>query len=328
MQTIRSDNYITIQGWMVSELGLKNTELLVYAVIYGFSQDGHGCFRGTIGYLMEWTQASRQTVINALKALMQRRLIDRDEVPLLNGQRGFEYYAIMRKDGGSRKDQRGPESDRGIVENVDNSASNVENPLESAADGGIEIRGGVQKLYGGGTKIIRGVSKNYTGGVQKLDTDNKYNNYNYTIGDKNTLSAAADGESVSAEDENVLLGIDELQDEFEQTWKLYPRKEGKEQARRAYVHHRRSGVSLKTILAGIEKYIEQIDRDQIAMRFVIQGGKWFEFKRWEDKPPEPSGISAHRGGKPPRTMAYRQRHYTTDQLKEMGIDFGEDVYEQ
>lgn len=318
MQSIKSDNYINIQGWMVTDLALKNTELLIYAIIYGFSQDGNGRFRGTIGYLMEWTQASRQTVSSAIKSLMQRRLIDRDEVPLLNGQRGFEYYAILRKDGGSRKDQRDSEPDCGIVENVENSS-------ESAADGGTEIRGGCQNFRRGCQNFRRGVSKNLTGGVKILDTDNKDNNY--TQGDNNTLSAAADGESVSAEDENGLLGIDELQDEFEQTWKLYPRKEGKEQARRAYVLHRRSGVSLETILAGIEKYIEQIDRDQIAMRFVIQGGKWFEFKRWEDKPPEPSGISAHRG-KPPKALGYRQRHYTTEQLAALGVDFGEDVYEE
>ncbi len=36
---IKADNYIAIQGWMVTELGLKNTELIVYALIYGFSQD-------------------------------------------------------------------------------------------------------------------------------------------------------------------------------------------------------------------------------------------------------------------------------------------------
>ena len=35
-----NENYILITGWMVNELKLKGSELFVYALIYGFSQDG------------------------------------------------------------------------------------------------------------------------------------------------------------------------------------------------------------------------------------------------------------------------------------------------
>ena len=33
-----NDNYIVIQSWMVSELGLKGNQLIIYALVYGFSQ--------------------------------------------------------------------------------------------------------------------------------------------------------------------------------------------------------------------------------------------------------------------------------------------------
>ena len=35
---IKNENYVLIQGWMINELKLKGNELLIYALIYGFSQ--------------------------------------------------------------------------------------------------------------------------------------------------------------------------------------------------------------------------------------------------------------------------------------------------
>lgn len=37
---IRDSNYVVIQGWMITRLGLKGNELMIYAVIYGFTQNG------------------------------------------------------------------------------------------------------------------------------------------------------------------------------------------------------------------------------------------------------------------------------------------------
>ena len=35
---VEKENYVVVQGWMITELGLKGNELLIYAVIHGFSQ--------------------------------------------------------------------------------------------------------------------------------------------------------------------------------------------------------------------------------------------------------------------------------------------------
>lgn len=34
---VKPENYITIQGWMRTELDLKGNELNLYAIIYGFT---------------------------------------------------------------------------------------------------------------------------------------------------------------------------------------------------------------------------------------------------------------------------------------------------
>ena len=51
---INPENYITIQGWMRTELELKGNDLMVYAIIYGFSQSESNRFTGSLQYLADW----------------------------------------------------------------------------------------------------------------------------------------------------------------------------------------------------------------------------------------------------------------------------------
>ena len=69
------DNYILIQGFMVSELDLKGAELLVYAIIYGFSQTEGQCFTGSLKYLSEWTNCTVRGVIKCMNSLKEKGLI-------------------------------------------------------------------------------------------------------------------------------------------------------------------------------------------------------------------------------------------------------------
>ena len=69
-------NFYTVQGWMVSELHLTGNELLAYAVIYGFSQDGASAFRGTLAYIAEWLGCSKYSAHRTLRRLTERGLIE------------------------------------------------------------------------------------------------------------------------------------------------------------------------------------------------------------------------------------------------------------
>ena len=73
MGKIREDNYIMIQGWMVTELELKGNELLIFAIIHGFSQDGETRFTGGLQYLADWTNSTKQGVSKNLKSLVNKR---------------------------------------------------------------------------------------------------------------------------------------------------------------------------------------------------------------------------------------------------------------
>jgi DNA-binding MarR family transcriptional regulator len=76
---IKKENYITIQGWMISELELKGNELLVYAIIYGFSQNGESEFTGGMQYLADWTCSTKQGIQKNLKSLLEKNLITQRE---------------------------------------------------------------------------------------------------------------------------------------------------------------------------------------------------------------------------------------------------------
>ena len=51
---IRHSNYITIQGWMVTQLKLKGIELVAFAVIYGFSQVDGQVYNGNYNYIAKY----------------------------------------------------------------------------------------------------------------------------------------------------------------------------------------------------------------------------------------------------------------------------------
>ena len=76
MAMVKNENYITIQGFMVSKLGLSGASLIIYAVIYGFSQDDGSYFQGSRQYLAEWCGCSISGVKKCLKQLREMGLIE------------------------------------------------------------------------------------------------------------------------------------------------------------------------------------------------------------------------------------------------------------
>ncbi len=71
--------YINIQGWMRTELDLKSNELILYALIYGFSQDGKSRCKSSISYIMESLGVSNKTAINLINRLLDKKFIKKYE---------------------------------------------------------------------------------------------------------------------------------------------------------------------------------------------------------------------------------------------------------
>ena len=88
---VKRENYITVQGFMLTDLKLKGNELLIYACIYGFSQNENQVFNGGLQYLADWVNSTKQSVIKCLKSLEEKGYIIKRE-KYINGVKSCEYY--------------------------------------------------------------------------------------------------------------------------------------------------------------------------------------------------------------------------------------------
>ena len=92
MSKIKDKTYVVIQSFMVNELDLKGNELIIYAIIYGFSQAENQTFSGSLQYLADWTNCTKQGVVKNLKSLVDKGFIAKKE-NVINSVKFCEYYA-------------------------------------------------------------------------------------------------------------------------------------------------------------------------------------------------------------------------------------------
>ena len=154
MNEITDKNYIVIQSFMVSDLGLKGNELLIYAIIFGFSQTTGQAFHGSLSYLESWTNSTRPTVVACLKSLVEKGLLEKEE-QTINGVKRCNYYV------------------------VDNSTDGEEAPQEV-----------VKNFNEGSKKTLQGVVKNFNGGSKKTLHNNILYNIVDNIVDNNIVETA------------------------------------------------------------------------------------------------------------------------------------------
>lgn len=195
---INPNAYYTVQAWMVNDLNLHGNELALYAIIYGFSQDGRSEFVGSISYVMEWLGCSRPTAIKTLASLVNRGLIVKKVAT-----NGFDCNAYKA----------------------------LPNPLEGSKDSLPEV---VKKFNQGSKEILPGVVKNFNGGSQNSLPNNYIDNNTSIYSDRDIGAAPAspppaperekDKKPVKhqyGEYKNVLLTDDELaklREQFPHDW--------------------------------------------------------------------------------------------------------------
>jgi len=91
---MKNENYITLQGWMINELRLAGSELTIYAIIYGFSQDGKTKYKGSMQYLADSAGISRRATLPILKKLVEKNYIKKEENGKVGNKR-CDYYVNL-----------------------------------------------------------------------------------------------------------------------------------------------------------------------------------------------------------------------------------------
>lgn len=88
---------------------------------------------------------------------------------------------------------------------------------------------------------------------------------------------------VESKDGTKDKGSKAYDNDFEQLWKLYPKKQGKPDALRHYKKAIKDGVTNEEIEQGIKDYVEQIEINKTERQFIKLGSTWFSKKGWEDE---------------------------------------------
>lgn len=138
---MKNTDYITILAPMVSVLKLSGNNLIIFALIHGFTKDGIHKFEGSIDYICKWTNLSKPTVITVLKTLTESGYLIKEEL-IQNNVKYCKYTTNY----------------------------------EQLIGGGKEILPPVKKLNGGGKEILPNID-NYNSKDKSLLNDiNSINN--------------------------------------------------------------------------------------------------------------------------------------------------------
>jgi hypothetical protein len=134
---MKDNNYILIQGWMVNRLNLSGNELMVYAVIYGFSQDEESKYEGSGRYISDSLGISRRAVTSILDNLVKKGFLkkfDRFErnLKFCDYQANPEFFPKKDKDGSMEDSSIGRKNLPGGMEDssiggMENSANHITN---------------------------------------------------------------------------------------------------------------------------------------------------------------------------------------------------------
>lgn len=70
----KNDFYIMVEGWMIKDLDLDSTSILIFAAVYGFCKK-HERYLGGYSYLMNQFGFSKMTIYRSFQKLTSRGLI-------------------------------------------------------------------------------------------------------------------------------------------------------------------------------------------------------------------------------------------------------------
>lgn len=83
------ETFFTVQDWMITELGLKGTALLIYGLLHGYTQ-AVGEFSGSLAYIGRRVNATVQQVHKLLKGMVEMGILEKEEV-YQNGVKFVKY---------------------------------------------------------------------------------------------------------------------------------------------------------------------------------------------------------------------------------------------
>lgn len=99
-----------------------------------------------------------------------------------------------------------------------------------------------------------------------------------------SLSDKSDGAcSSSGTQKKEKFNKSQSESDFEECWSIYPKKQGKADARKAYLKFAKKDPDLKEkVISGIRNYIEDIQRNKTPEQYIKHGSTFFNGEHWND----------------------------------------------
>lgn len=115
------------------------------------------------------------------------------------------------------------------------------------------------------------------------------------------------------EKENIKKKKRESEADFEALWELYPRKNGKKDAKRHYLAAVADGATFEEVKTGIEAYKRYIKKTGTEPKYVKMGSSFFCQRSWSD---DWSVKEAAKGGEsPPGYKPFKKEDYERDDFQ-------------
>ena len=105
---MKDHNNFNVAGWMFNRLGLSGNEVMVYAIIYGFSQDEESKYFGSCKYMADSLGISKRQVFTIFENLVKKGFIKKIEkwernLKFCEYQANPDFFPKNDKNGGSEK---------------------------------------------------------------------------------------------------------------------------------------------------------------------------------------------------------------------------------
>ncbi len=85
-------------------------------------------------------------------------------------------------------------------------------------------------------------------------------------------------------DNNKKINKKELENEFNELWELYPKKQGKKKALDKYIQCIMKNITnYEIVKQGIINYNGHIEKNKVSSKYIKQGSTWFNQECWNDQ---------------------------------------------
>ena len=279
-----------IQKSVMQNRELHVTAKAIYAYFSSFVGGGNSCFpsRSKICYDLD---ISKDTLTKYLNNLINCGYLEIEQATE-GGKFSHNVYTLCDPDWPPRK------REKTVSENFRHGGANVGNRAPKK-----EISNFCQEITVSDNSVSDNSVSDKLGTKNNSYKNNNYKNNNYINNNNNDhfsnfskndrISLNADKkENLDFEKNQVsdsainIKGSNSsnkrLNEEFNQVWDLYPKKQGKKPAQAAFYRARRNGASLESIISGIKSYLDYIAAKKISQVYVKQGSTFFNQEAWND----------------------------------------------